>query len=77
MLNALYLFTLNRPNEVLIALIVSSIINFTIGFFISRWVSYEYSVVGMLIGSVVFMVYTTNHIKAYFKQLDFYYYAAY
>jgi hypothetical protein len=77
MLNALYLFTLNRPNEVLKALIVSSIINFTIGFFISRWVSYEYSVVGMLTGSVVFMVYTTNHIKAYFKQLDFYYYAAY
>ncbi len=77
MLNALYLFTLNRPNEVLKALIVSSIINFTVGFFISRWVSYEYSVVGLLIGSVVFMVYTTKHVKEYFKQLDFYYYAAY
>ncbi len=77
MLNALYLFTLNRPKEVLKALIISSFINFIIGFFMSRWIAFEYSVVGMLIGSFLFMILTTRYIKQYFNHLDFHYYASY
>jgi len=77
MLNALYMFTLNRPNQILKALIISCVTNFLVGFFMSRWISYEYSVFGMLVGSIVFMLLTTKYVKKYLIELDFHYYAAY
>ena len=77
MLNALYLFTLNRPHIALRALFIACIVNFAVGFLLSRTVSYEYSVFGMLIGAVVFMILTLRENYKFFKNLDYYYYAAY
>lgn len=77
MLNALYLFTLNQPSAPLRALVIATSINLGIGFICSRFLSYEYSVIGMLVGAFVFMVLTIKTIHVFFKKLDYYYYAAY
>jgi len=77
MLNVLYLYTLNQHQKPLISLIVAFIINLVVGALLSRIFSYEYSVIGMMVGSFVFMVLTFRTTKKFFKNLDYYYYAAY
>ncbi len=77
MLNTLYLFTLDRPKGALTALGYACIVNFVIGYVLCRTVSYEYSVVGMLIGAAVFMMLTLKEVITFFKKLDYNYYAAY
>ena len=77
MLNSLYLFTLNKPTKPLKAIILASLVNLAVGLALSRMVSYEYSVVGMFVGSAVFMLYTLKSALRFFKNLDYYYYAAY
>ena len=77
MLNTLYLFTLNIPHRVLGSLLIACVVNFVVGFVLSRIVGYEYSVVGMLVGATVFLVLTLKEIISFYKKLDFHYYAAY
>lgn len=77
MLNTLYLFTLGQPVKPLRAIILACIVNIATGFFMSRFVSYEYSVVGLFIGGLVFMLLTLKANMEFFKNLDYYYYAAY
>ena len=77
MLNSLYMFTLGRPNQPVKGLIIACIVNLSVGFILSRFVSYEYSVVGMLCASIFFMLFTYRASKKFFKNLDYYYYAAY
>ena len=77
MLNSLYLFTLNKPTKPLQAIIWASIINIVVGLLMSRMISYEYSVVGMLAGSIVYAMLTLNSTLKFFRNLDYYYYAAY
>jgi len=77
MMNVLYMFTMNRAKEGLNALVIAVLVNFSTGFLFSRIISYEYSVIGLLLGSIVFMVLTTRSVRAFFKKMDYYYYAAY
>lgn len=77
MLNSLYLFTLNRPAKPLNAILVAWLVNVTIGFVASRLISYEYSVIGFAVGSAVFMLMTLRSTLRFFKNLDYFYYAAY
>ena len=77
MLNSLYLFTLNRPNGSLKAIFIACIVNFGFGYVFSRWIHYEFSVVGMLFGAIVFMLLTLKENIKFFKNLDYHYYAAY
>lgn len=77
MLNTLYLFTLGRPSKPLKAIIAACIVNFIVGFTCSRFIGYEYSVVGLLLGSMLFMVLTLRANLQFFNNLDYYYYAAY
>ncbi len=77
MLNSLYLFTLDVPRGPLRAITIACIINFIVGFVLSRTISYEYSVVGMLVGAGLFMILTLRETILFFKKLDYHYYAAY
>lgn len=77
MLNTLYLFTLGKPSKPLRAIILAFAINVFVGFVFSRFVSYEYSVVGMLCGSLFFMIITLKENIKFLKNLDYHYYAAY
>ena len=76
MLNVLLLFSLNNSKEPLKALIIAWIVNIGVGWFFSRVISYEYSVFGILVGSIVFMLITTRMVKSFYKNLDYHYYAA-
>lgn len=77
MLNTLYLFTLGKPNDSLRAIIYACIINFFTGFLLSRFISFEYSVYGMLVGALVFQLMTMKAVFNFFKNLDYHYYASY
>ncbi len=77
MLNSLYLFTLNQPAKPLNAILIAWSVNVAVGLAASRLISYEYSVVGMAVGSAVFMLLTLRYTLKFFKNLDYYYYAAY
>ncbi|MCX6185331.1 MAG: hypothetical protein NTX74_10000 [Flavobacterium sp.] len=77
MLNALYLFTLGQTLKPLKALLYSALCNLIVGFILSRFVDYEYSVVGLLVGAGLFAFLTVRDTLDYFKNLDYYYYAAY
>lgn len=76
-LNTLYLFTLGKPSKPLKAIIVAFAVNFSIGFFASRFAGAEFSVVGMLLGAIVFMLLTLKPCLEFIKSLDYNYYAAY
>lgn len=77
MLNTLYMFTLSQPSKPLKAIIAGCLVNVTVGLVLSRFVGYEYSVAGMLCGAAVFMYMTWRANRKFFKNLDYYYYAAY
>lgn len=77
MLNSLYMFTLGKPNYAVKGIFIACLINVIVGFLLSRFVSYEYSVVGMLCGSLFYMIYTFKKNRKFFYNLDYYYYAAY
>lgn len=77
MLNTLYLFTLGQTEQPLKGIIYAIVINLTIGFVLSRFLSFEYSVVGMLAGAMFFMFYTLKNIFRFFKKLDYHYYASF
>ena len=77
MLNTLYLFTLGQPSTPFKAIVISLICNGGIGFLFSRFIAPEYSVFGMLFGSILFMAITLKATISFINQLDYYYYAAY
>ena len=77
MLNTLYLFTLGQPSKPLKAIITACLVNLVVGFVLSRFVAYEYSVIGMLVGAAVFMLMTLRANIKFFNNLDYHYYAAY
>jgi hypothetical protein len=77
MLNTLYLFTLGQPSKPLQAIILAFILNLIVGLILSRFIAYEYSVIGMLCGSILFMLLTLKANIDFFNKLDYYYYAAY
>lgn len=77
MLNSLYMLCLNRPNPIVKALFISCLVNLLVGFMFSRLISYEYSVIGLLVGSLVYLLLSLKACMNYYKKLDYYYYAAF
>lgn len=76
-LNVLYFFTLGRPKLPLYGLLIGFFVNLLVGLYFSHQFAYQYSVFGLLAGSFVFMLITTRGVLNFFKQIDYYYYAAY
>lgn len=77
LLNVLYCYTLNYDRKPLTALAAACIVNLVVGILVSRTIGYEYSVLGMLAGSLVFMILTTKDTLYFFKNIDYHYYASY
>lgn len=76
LMNAVILFAISQPNLVIQAILPSLGVNLIVGFLLSRWISYEYAVIGLLVGSVVMMILTTRNVKKVLNRLDYYLYAA-
>lgn len=77
LLNSLFFFSLARPRVVVDCIWPAFLVNVAVGYFASRMISFEYSVLGLVAGSLVFAVLTSKRANQLFRNLDFYYYSAF
>ena len=77
LLNCAFFFTLSRPTFALRAIVPAFVVNIIVGFVLSRAISYEYSVYGLVAGAIVFAVLSTINGWRLMRSLDYYYYSAY
>jgi len=74
--NSMFFFSLNRPAFSVNAIVWAVLINGVFGLIFSRMISFEYSVLGLMAGSIVFAVLTTIKAREFFTNIDYYYYSA-
>ncbi len=77
LMNILLLFSFSREAIALKAIYYAVLCNILLGLIISRLISYEYAVVGLLCGSILFWYISRKAIKKMIDNLDYYYYSAY
>lgn len=75
--NSIFFFALSRPAFVLKSIIPALLVNFVVGFLLSRLFGYYWGVLGLTFGALVFMIISSIYAKRVFDQLDYYYYSAY
>jgi len=75
--NILFFFSYSRYKSVLRGIIAGFIVNIVVGLILSRLLGYEYAVIGLLTGSIVFWGFVIHFGNRFFKNLDYYYYSAY
>lgn len=75
--NSLFFFTLSRPEFVLRSIIPATAVNLLVALIASRCIHYEYGVLGLVAGGATFAVLSTRFAWDFFRNLDYYYYAAY
>ena len=75
--NSLFFFTLSRPEFVLRSIIPATAVNLVVAIVASRYFHFEYGVFGLVAGGLTFALLTTGFAQRFFRNLDYYYYAAY
>lgn len=76
LLNAVTMFSLSNPMDINKAIAYAFIVNCIVGFLLSRWTDYHYAIFGLVIGSMVFLYYSTKSALKAIGELDYYLYAA-
>jgi hypothetical protein len=76
LMNAVILFSLSQADMVNRALLPAVAVNLVVGFLLSRWFDYSTAVIGLLAGSIVFVILSTRQMNKVFGKLDYYLYAA-
>lgn len=74
LLNSMVMFSLSRPEYVLRPILVSILLNMVIGFLFSRWLGYQYAVLGLFVSSLVFLIWTTRNTVRVLLRLDYHLY---
>jgi hypothetical protein len=77
LLNCIIFFSYSRHEYALKSLGLGLLADFLIGYIFSRSLDYYYAVVGLLIGSIVFAVFSTKYALKVFRRYDYYYYSSY
>jgi hypothetical protein len=77
LMNSLFLFAMSRPWLVVRALSVAFVVDGLVGLVLSRNVAYWYSVVGLVAGTLVFVLLTARDVVQGFRKMDYYSYSAY
>ncbi|HAV43131.1 TPA: hypothetical protein DCX15_03855 [bacterium] len=75
--NSVFFFALSRPKFALVSIIAGFVVDFVVGFILSRLFGYYWGVLGLTCGAIVFMVISTLYASKVFNSLDYYYYSAY
>lgn len=75
LMNAVILFALSQANMVLKAMVPALLTNMLVGFLLSRWIDYQFAVIGLFIGTILLLIFTTKACMKVFKNLDYYLYA--
>lgn len=76
LMNAVILFSLSQPEKVIQSIWPSLVANIIIGFVLSRWFGFEFAVIGLLAGAMLFTYLSTKKVVQTLKHLDYYMYAA-
>lgn len=76
LMNVMILFSLSQPHAAVKIMVRALLVNFLSGFFFSRWLSFEYAVLGLLFGVIVMVVLSIVQVLKLFKNLDYHLYAA-
>ena len=76
LMNSLILFSLSQPGMVVRSIATALTVDVMVGFVLSRWIDYSFAVLGLLAGSVVFMILSTRWAFRVLNKLDYYLYAA-
>jgi hypothetical protein len=76
LMNAVVLFSLSYPDVAAKNTFFSLILNIVIGFLLSRWIEYHWGVIGLLVGSLLFMILMIISTVKVIKNLDYHIYAA-
>ena len=77
LLNCITFFSYSRPELALKSLGPALLTNFLVGYVCSRSFEYYYSVLGLLLGAIVFAVLSTVYGTRFFKKYDYYFYSAF
>lgn len=74
LMNAVILFSLSQAQRVNRSILPALIINFVVGFLLSRWVDFTYAVFGVLCGCILFLIFSTQSVRQVFRKLDYHLY---
>lgn len=77
LLNTSILFWLSRPRLAILSLLPAMLLDFLVGFVLSRLFTYWAAVFGLLVGGVVFALLSLIFMVRVLKRFDYYYYAAF
>ncbi len=77
LMNVLLIFSFSRERYATTAIFYGVIVNVLTGLILSRLLGYEYTVIGLLAGAVVFWYFSNKGLKKIINNLDYYYYSAY
>ncbi|MFD0697137.1 exopolysaccharide Pel transporter PelG [Paenibacillus sp. GCM10027628] len=76
LMNAVILFSLSQPKLAIQAIWPAMVLNIVVGFLCTRWWGYEFAVVGLITGSLVFLVISSKNVVRVLRNLDYYLYVA-
>ncbi|HBN84425.1 MAG TPA: hypothetical protein DDZ89_11325 [Clostridiales bacterium] len=76
LLNAELLFCLIQPKLANKCIVPALLTNMFVGFILSRWFGHQYAVWGLLVGSLVFLIMSSQKVIKVLKNLDYYLYGA-
>jgi hypothetical protein len=76
LLNVSLFFWLSRPRLAILAIIPALIVDFLVGFILSRLVVYYWAVIGFALGGIVFAVVSLVLALRVLTNLDYYYYSS-
>ena len=77
LLNCITFFSYSRPEFALKSLGPALLTDFLVGYLCSRSFDYYYSVLGLLLGSIVFAGLSTFYGRRFFKKYDYYFYSTF
>lgn len=77
LLNCIVFFSYSRPEFALKSLGPALLADFVVGYFLSRSLDYYYSVLGLLVGAIIFAVLSTFYGVKLFKKYDYYFYSTF
>lgn len=72
--NALIMFSVSQPHLVYRSALLACMVNIFSGFLLSRWFDYSWAIIGMVLGAVVFVVYSTRQVLKVLAKIDYYIY---
>lgn len=77
LLNCITFFSYSRPEMALGSIGPALLVDFVVGYLCSRAFDYYYSVLGLLVGSIVFAVLSTWYGIKLFRKYDYYFYSTF